>query len=128
MGDGSPDLDNFSAPVLRAHLKAEGEAFAGKAVFAFAGIGRPEKFVTSLETAGAEVVGSCFFDDHHPYTEDEIDQLKAIAGPAQLVTTEKDFVRLTIVQREGIRLLKAAALFDDPAALDRLLDSALPAR
>jgi len=125
---GSPDLGGFSGPVLRAHLHVDGEAFAGKPVFAFAGIGRPEKFVASLEDSGAEVVGSCFFDDHHPYTEDEIVQLKAIAGEAHLVTTEKDFVRLTVAQREGIRLLKAAALFDDSAALDGLLDRAAPAR
>jgi tetraacyldisaccharide 4'-kinase len=128
MGDGSPDLDNFSGPVLRAHLKVEGDAFAGKTVFAFAGIGRPEKFVASLQDSSAEVVGTCFFDDHHPYTEEELLQLRAIAGEAQLVTTEKDFVRLTVTQREGIRLLKAAALFDDSAALDRLLDRAAPAR
>ena len=128
MGDGRPDLRRFSGPVLRAHLAVDGEAFAGKPVFAFAGIGRPEKFVASLEAAGAEVVGSCFFDDHHPYTEDEIIELKAIAGEAQLVTTEKDFVRLSVAQREGIRLLKAAARFDNPAALDRLLDSALGGR
>ena len=125
---GAPDLGSFSGPVLRAHLKVDGEAFAGKTVFAFAGIGRPEKFVASLEDSGAEVVGSCFFPDHHPYTEEEIVQLKAIAGEAQLVTTEKDFVRLTVADREGIRLLKAAALFDDPAALDGLLDRAAPAR
>jgi len=128
MGDGAPNLGGFSGPVLRAHLKVEGEAFAGKPVFAFAGIGRPEKFVASLEDSGAEVVGSCFFPDHHPYTEEEIVQLKAITGQAQLVTTEKDFVRLTVADREGIRLLKAAALFDDPAALDGLLDRAAPAR
>jgi len=128
MANGSPDLHGFSGPVLRADLKVDGQAFAGKTVFAFAGIGRPEKFVASLEDSGAEVVGSCFFDDHHPYTEDEITQLKMIAGEAQLVTTEKDFVRLTVATREGIRLLKAAALFDDPAALDGLLDRAAPAR
>ena len=34
----------------------------------------------------------------------------------------------TVAQREGIRMLKAQALFDDPAALDRLLDTALAAR
>ena len=128
MGDGSPGLHNFCGPVLRAHLKVDGEAFAGKPVFAFAGIGRPEKFVASLEDSGAEVVGSCFFPDHHPYTEEEILQLKAIAGEAQLVTTEKDFVRLTVSDREGIRLLKAAAQFDDPAVLDGLLDRALSGR
>jgi tetraacyldisaccharide-1-P 4'-kinase len=49
-----------------------------------------------------------------------------IAGDTMLVTTEKDFVRLTTAQREGIRVLKIAARFDDPAALDRLLDSILP--
>jgi tetraacyldisaccharide 4'-kinase len=128
MGSGMPDLGGFSRPVLRAHLKVDGEAFAGKTVFAFAGIGRPEKFVASLEDSGAEVVGSCFFPDHHPYTEEEIVQLKAIAGQAQLVTTEKDFVRLTVADREGIRLLKAAALFDDLAALDGLLDRAVSGR
>jgi tetraacyldisaccharide 4'-kinase len=128
MGHGAPELGGFCGPVLRAHLKVDGEAFAGKPVFAFAGIGRPEKFVASLDDSGAEVVGSCFFADHHPYTEEEILQLKAIAGEAQLVTTEKDFVRLTVAQREGIRLLRAAALFDDSAALDRLLDRDAPAR
>jgi tetraacyldisaccharide 4'-kinase len=116
-------------PLLRARLvPIAPEAWRGRRVLAFAGIGRPEKFVASLEDSGAEIVGSCFFDDHHPYTEDEITQLKMIAGEAQLVTTEKDFVRLTVAQREGIRLLKAAALFDDPAALDGLLDRALSGR
>jgi tetraacyldisaccharide 4'-kinase len=124
VGDGSPDLQGFCGPVLRAHLRGEADAFAGKNIFAFAGIGRPEKFVTSLQEGGALVTGSCFFADHHPYSDDEITQLKAVAGEAHLVTTEKDFVRLTMAQREGIRVLKIAAVFDDAAAWDRLLDSA----
>ena len=73
------------------------------------------------------VTGSCFFADHHPYTEDEITAAaSAVAGEAQLVTTEKDFVRLTTAQREGIRMLKVAAVFDDTPAMGRLLDSILP--
>lgn len=126
VGDGAPDLRGFGGPVLRAHLKAEGDAFAGKTVFAFAGIGRPEKFAASLEDSGAAVTGSCFFPDHHPYTEDEIIQLRAVAGNAVLVTTEKDFVRLSTAQREGIRMLKIAAVFDDAHAIERLLDSIAP--
>lgn len=125
VGDGNPDLQNFSGPVLRARLVAETAPVSGKTVFAFAGIGRPEKFMASLEEGGATVAGSCFFADHHPYTDDEILQLKAIAGETMLVTTEKDFVRLTVPQREGIRAIKAAAVFDNPAELDRLLDRAL---
>ena len=126
VGDGSPDLRGFHGPVLRAHLASESAAFTGKTVFAFAGIGRPEKFLASLQEGGAIVTGSCFFADHHPYSEDEILQLKAIAGETMLVTTEKDFVRLTTAQREGIRVLKVAAQFDDAPAMERLLDSAAP--
>jgi tetraacyldisaccharide 4'-kinase len=126
VGDGSLDLQAFQGPVLRAHLASDSGAFSGKHVFAFAGIGRPEKFVASLHDGGAVVTGSCFFADHHPYSEDEILELKAIAGEAILVTTEKDFVRLTTAQREGIRVLKVAAHFDDAGAMERLLDSAAP--
>jgi tetraacyldisaccharide 4'-kinase len=126
IGDGDPNLQGFQGPVLRAHLDADASAFAGKTVFAFAGIGRPEKFVASLQDGGALVTGSCFFADHHPYSADEILELKAIAGDATLVTTEKDFVRLTTEQREGIRVLKVSVHFDDVSAMERLLDSAAP--
>ena len=126
VGEGSPDLQGFRGPVLRAHLAADAGAFAGKNVFAFAGIGRPEKFVASLEQGGAHVTGRCFFADHHPYSDAEIAQLKALAADAELVTTEKDFVRLSTGQRQGIRLLKVAAIFEDGAAITRLLDSTAP--
>ena len=125
VGDGDPDLGGYTGTVLRARLQADAGALAGQSVFAFAGIGRPEKFIASLEAQGAEVTGSCFFDDHHPYTEDEIAQLKAISGETMLVTTEKDFVRLSVAMREGIRAVKAVAAFDDAAALEALLDRAL---
>lgn len=125
VGDGDPDLKGYLGPLLRAHLKADGTGFAGKRVFAFAGIGRPGKFVTSLQESGANVIGSCFFGDHHAYAEHEISQLKMVAGDALLVTTEKDFVRLTTTEREGIRVLKVAATFDDGTALQALLDRTL---
>src|ERR1700761_5828544 len=44
VGTGAPDLKGYAGPVLRAHLTADGVSFAGQNVFAFAGIGRPEKF------------------------------------------------------------------------------------
>ncbi len=124
-GDGNPDLQGYAGPVWRARLRLDAAALAGKSVFAFAGIGRPEKFIAALEAEGVEVTGSCFFDDHHPYSEDEIAQLKAIAGDTMLVTTEKDFVRLSVTMREGIRAVKAVAVFDDAASLEALLDRAL---
>ena len=125
VGDGDPDLKGYQGPVLRAHLKADSMGFAGRRVFAFAGIGRPGKFLTSLQESGANVIGSCFFGDHHAYAEHEVSQLKMVAGDALLVTTEKDFVRLTMTEREGIRVLKVAATFDDGTAIQALLDRAL---
>ncbi|HEY2011288.1 MAG TPA: tetraacyldisaccharide 4'-kinase [Rhizomicrobium sp.] len=125
VGEGTPDLKGYTGPLLRAHLKAESAAFANHDVFAFAGIGRPEKFTASLEAGGAHLTGRCFFDDHHPYTDDEITQLRMVAGGATLVTTEKDFVRLSMRQREGIKVLKVAARFDDKPAMEALLDRTL---
>ena len=57
---------------------------------------------------------------------DEILELKAVAGDALLVTTEKDFVRLSTAAREGIKVLKVAARFDDQAAMEGLLDRVAP--
>ena len=119
--DGGPDLRGFSGPVLRAHLAAEGESFRGRRVFAFAGIGRPEKFVETLRGGGAAVTGAQFFADHHPYSAAEITALRRWAGDALLVTTEKDLVRLDARLGAGIECLKVRARFATPALLDSLL-------
>ena len=66
--------------------------------------------------------GTHFFADHHPFRSSEIAALKVQAGQARLVTTEKDYVRLDPQDRAGITVLPVRATFEDPAALDRLLD------
>ena len=55
-------------------------AVAGKPVYAFAGIGRPEKFFASLEGAGAVIAGRREFPDHHPFSESEIAEVLAAAA------------------------------------------------
>jgi tetraacyldisaccharide 4'-kinase len=114
-----PDLRDFAGPIVRARLMPDGESFRGRLLFAFAGIGRPEKFVASLKEAGAVIAGTQFFPDHHPYRPDEIAALKT-KGP--LVTTEKDYVRLTRKEREGVEIFKVAVVFLDDVEflLDRL--------
>ncbi|HEX3755208.1 MAG TPA: tetraacyldisaccharide 4'-kinase [Rhizomicrobium sp.] len=127
MGEGMPDLGGFAGPVLRARLHADGETLRGRKIFAFAGIGRPEKFTDSLRQAGAIITGAKFFSDHHPYSAREIAALRTAAGNALLVTTEKDLVRLAPEQRTGIAVLPVRAVFDNPAGLARLLDRVSPA-
>ena len=116
---GVPDLQGFSGPVLRARLTPQGDDLRGRRLFAFAGIGRPEKFVASLKQAGVDIAGTQFFPDHHPYSASEIEALKQ-HGP--LVTTEKDLVRLLPGQQKDIAVLQVSATFaDDPKTLlDRL--------
>ncbi|MEE9209502.1 MAG: tetraacyldisaccharide 4'-kinase, partial [Kiloniellales bacterium] len=117
-------------PVLTAQLapRPGSESLVGRKVLAFAGIGRPEKFFATLAGPegglGAELVETRAFPDHHPYSAAELRSLRARARSldAILVTTEKDAVRLTPEQREGIETLAVAVAWDDPAALQALLD------
>ena len=94
-------------------------------MIAFAGIGRPAKFISTLNRLGANIVGWQSFADHHPYTRNEISRLrqKAAKAGAILVTTEKDYVRLNKDDRAGILALPVRAMFEAPADLDRLLDT-----
>lgn len=85
-------------PLFHAHIEASlppGLA-PGKPVIAFAGLGRPEKFYHTLQNLGLSVAAWLPFPDHHPYTKAEREDLArtAKAQEAQLVTTEKDAMRL----------------------------------
>ncbi|HEY2034648.1 MAG TPA: tetraacyldisaccharide 4'-kinase [Rhizomicrobium sp.] len=129
VGNGTPKLPGFSGLVLRATLvPVDAPGVAGQRVAAFAGIGRPEKFFATLRALGAEIVEERAYDDHHAYTAAEFARLRsrAKALDASLVTTEKDFVRLTPAEREDVRFIPVRAAFEDPAALAALLDSAAP--
>ncbi len=71
---------------------------------AFAGIGRPEKFFESMRKAGVSLVDTRSFSDHHLYTAQDIKKLHrwAMAHQAKLLTTEKDFCRLTPAQKKDV--------------------------
>ncbi len=67
-------------------------------VIAFAGIGNPSAFATTLQQLGADVAVLCAFPDHHAYTAHDWHSLVALAQQQQascLITTEKDAVRLS---------------------------------
>jgi tetraacyldisaccharide 4'-kinase len=128
VGVGAPALPGYSGPVLRARLAPnDDEAFAGRKVFAFAGIGRPEKFFATLRALKADMSGAQAFPDHHRFTAGEIAQLKTKARQedAMLVTTEKDFVRLAAEDREGIAVLPITAVFEPADAPDAVIEKLL---
>ena len=125
MGDGTPALFGFAGPVLRARVIPDAAGGLHRhTVFAFCGIANPERFFSLLGSIGAQIAGQRTFPDHHPYTDDEIAALTTAAKAlgAELVTTEKDFVRLGASQRDGVIPLPVRAVFDDGAAAAALLD------
>jgi len=103
------------------------------AVFAFAGIGRPEKFFDTLREAGIEVAASRAFPDHHVFQPADARALLADADRRglRLVTTEKDHVRLARGEGALARLGEAAEPFpvhlefEDRAAIVGLIETAV---
>lgn len=123
-----PDRTGIAAraagrPILRARLvptPASAARIAGRRVLAFAGIGRPEKFFTSLRDLDCEIVAKRPFADHHPYSRAEFETLLADAArlDALPVTTAKDAARLPADLRRPIVVLEVAIAWDDESTLD----------
>jgi len=112
-------------PVLRARLVPGPEiaVLAGRPVLAFAGIGRPSKFFATLAEAGARLVETKGFPDHHPYRTAEIQRLldRAAQLGAVPVTTAKDVVRLPQALRGFVTVARVSLGWDDPGMLHRVL-------
>jgi tetraacyldisaccharide 4'-kinase len=93
----------------------------------FAGIGKPWKVERALKAAGCDLVDFASFPDHAAYDEATLRALADTAARhgAGLVTTEKDWVRLPPAWRARITAWPVQAVFEDPAALDALLTTAI---
>ena len=69
-----------------------------KKTYAFAAIANPSHFRSVLASAGAEVVSLREFRDHYTYKQKDIDEIKNNAAGLEIITTEKDLVKLRDLQ------------------------------
>jgi len=69
----------------------------GRRYFAFCGIGNPKSFTRQLQSTGGQCAATRFFDDHHVYTDEDLERLANLARSAAsdvMITTQKDWVKL----------------------------------
>lgn len=121
-----------TAPVFHARLTSDAgnPDLYGKEVFAFAGIGRPEKFKETLIAAGAVIEGWGSFADHCAYLEEDLGELVAAADAkkAIIVTTAKDHVRLPSGLKDRVQTFGVHITWDEthePPVLAELIRQTL---
>lgn len=96
---------NQDAPIYTASHKPTGltgvtgeitdlDSLRDKDIYAFSGIANPDYFLSILESVGARITGSRKFRDHYAYKQKDIDEIIKDASGMDIITTEKDMVKL----------------------------------
>lgn len=119
-------LDELTTPVISAWLEPVERAPEGP-LLAFAGIGRPQKFFDALTRQGGTLADAVSFPDHHTYSDRDLTRLAdlAEAHQAKLITTEKDWVRLSPDWRQRVTNWPVRARFAEPERLVDLVKCAM---
>ena len=116
--DRNSEEPRWIGPIWRVRRRMEVPEIDG-AVAAFGGIAKPEQFFAGLEARGLRLVWKKAFADHHRYSEKDVKGLLESArkaGAKNLITTEKDYVRLGALTGAFGGSLQTAGLtmeFDD---------------
>ena len=89
--------------------------FEKKKVISFAGIGNPNNFFDLLKKNGANILEEISFPDHYNYTNKDLENLikKAKGIDALLLTTEKDYMRISKDYKNDIKYVKVKIKIDN---------------
>ena len=75
---------------------------------AFSGIGNHKTFISMLKINGLDIIKDFEFPDHYSYSKNDVQKIDKIAKElnCNIVTTEKDFIRLNVNQNNEIKYIK----------------------
>lgn len=120
-GAGDPTFDMGGAPAFRAKTSIDPSVPPQKCV-AFCGIANPDRFFDDLKAKGFALRATAAFADHHFFSDADLSALRRSAEKedAILITTEKDFARLSAEARAGIAVARLVMTVDDPQRLAAL--------
>jgi tetraacyldisaccharide 4'-kinase len=108
--------------IYKEDVRVPPESFKNRAVVAFAGIAKPERFFSALESLGIHPTKCARFRDHYYYSARDIENL----GGEMLITTEKDAVRLQTITDRPYSYLRISAKIPDFEGLMSIIQSHLP--
>jgi len=79
-----------------------------KSYLYFCGIGNPGEFENTLNKYQFKISKKFIFPDHHNYTNEDLEKIKKIAlnDKLEIITTEKDYKRLSNNNKKNIKYLK----------------------
>ena len=91
----------------------------------FSGIGNPESFKETVVKNKLKIVKEIIFPDHHKYSKSDIVNIKLHAKKlnAQILTTEKDYIKLNSDENNDIKFLKIELEIKDENNLINYLKS-----
>ena len=79
-----------------------------KKFLVFSGIGNPKNFINILNKNNFKIIDQIIFSDHYNYKQEDIDFIKNRAKKinAEIITTEKDFVKISKFDDRNINFLE----------------------
>ncbi len=95
------------------------EKFQNRDYVCLAGIGHPEKFFETAESAGVIIVKSYAFPDHYEYSEDDL--LEVFSHGCRVLTTTKDLKRIPQRFHDMTDVLEIELRFDSNEFISEIL-------
>jgi len=91
----------------------------------FSGIGNPTSFKKTLINNKFKIINEMVFPDHFDYKKSDIDKIKKKAKEinAQIVTTEKDFLKISKIDNSKIKFLEIDLVIQNKENLVNFLKS-----